>query len=553
MGLSANADSVRSNRRWELAALSLLLLACLWLAWTRRFIQDDAFISLRYSRNLARGLGLVFNPDERVEGYTNFLWTVWLSVPFRLDIDPVLFSFASGMAAFAGVLLLAVRLTRLLLPASSAAPFLVLALLGANHTFSSFATGGLETMLQTLCALAALEVLVGGGLRPGRVATASILAALAVLTRPDSPLLLLPCLIVGAGRLRSLDARERAAVSIAAILPAALLIGGWVIWKVGFYGSLLPNTLYVKTERISCLQGLVYTGSFAIRYLLVFLVPLAVSDWVRRVRESSATTRAVWMGIGTGTVAWLGYVIALGGDFMEYRYLVPVLPWTVVLVTAGLLRLRTVARAVMIMALVVAGFLSPLWPAFPGAPVPLRDLAGLTSDWQRTGRALSKLAGAEPPVVIGVTAAGAVPFYSDLESVDLLGLNDAWIAHHGIPIPSRYGFLGSAPGHALIATPEYLDRRGVHLLLNHPWLTPDRRPEGQVCTRAEIAGWPYYSVSWRGHAFPRHARLLEIPVDAGTNLLVLQLRAHPAADSAVASGRWRAFPIRDERMPQDRE
>ena len=42
---------------------------------------DDVFISLRYAENLAAGRGLVFNPGERVEGYSNFAWTVLLAVP----------------------------------------------------------------------------------------------------------------------------------------------------------------------------------------------------------------------------------------------------------------------------------------------------------------------------------------------------------------------------------------------------------------------------------------------------------------------------------------
>jgi hypothetical protein len=45
--------------------------------------SDDAFISLRYAKHFAEGHGLVYNPGERVEGYTNFLWTVWLSVAYR--------------------------------------------------------------------------------------------------------------------------------------------------------------------------------------------------------------------------------------------------------------------------------------------------------------------------------------------------------------------------------------------------------------------------------------------------------------------------------------
>jgi hypothetical protein len=37
------------------------------------FTVEDAYISFRYARNFVQGHGLVFNPGERVEGYTNFL------------------------------------------------------------------------------------------------------------------------------------------------------------------------------------------------------------------------------------------------------------------------------------------------------------------------------------------------------------------------------------------------------------------------------------------------------------------------------------------------
>ena len=56
------------------------------------YTLDDAFISFRYARNFAEGHGIVFNPGERVEGYTNFLWVVILAVPFLLHVDPVPFA-----------------------------------------------------------------------------------------------------------------------------------------------------------------------------------------------------------------------------------------------------------------------------------------------------------------------------------------------------------------------------------------------------------------------------------------------------------------------------
>ena len=46
-------------------------IALLVLAFSYVGLVDDAYISFRYSHNLAAGDGLVFNPGEYVEGYTS--------------------------------------------------------------------------------------------------------------------------------------------------------------------------------------------------------------------------------------------------------------------------------------------------------------------------------------------------------------------------------------------------------------------------------------------------------------------------------------------------
>ena len=68
-----------------------LILTCLpwlallvWLASVSWFLTDDAFISFRYVHNLLEGHGLVFNPGERVEGYSNFLWVLELAAIWRV-------------------------------------------------------------------------------------------------------------------------------------------------------------------------------------------------------------------------------------------------------------------------------------------------------------------------------------------------------------------------------------------------------------------------------------------------------------------------------------
>src|SRR5581483_3534311 len=55
---------------------------------TRYFVLfDDEMVSMRYANNLAHGLGLVWNPGGiRVEGFTNPLWTLYMTLYHFLPI-----------------------------------------------------------------------------------------------------------------------------------------------------------------------------------------------------------------------------------------------------------------------------------------------------------------------------------------------------------------------------------------------------------------------------------------------------------------------------------
>ncbi|MBZ0266726.1 hypothetical protein K8I85_01090, partial [bacterium] len=74
---------------WGAFVVLLIGLAFAWHAWSLQFTQDDAYISLRYARHLVEGNGLVFNPGERVEGYSNFTWTLLLALFLKLGAPAV--------------------------------------------------------------------------------------------------------------------------------------------------------------------------------------------------------------------------------------------------------------------------------------------------------------------------------------------------------------------------------------------------------------------------------------------------------------------------------
>ena len=93
------------GRRWPCWSLHALIF---------RFVIDDAFISFRYAQNLNDGHGLVFNPGERVEGYSNLLWVLLTAFGMKLGLTRLLWARILGTGAMAGVLALAPGIVRIL-------------------------------------------------------------------------------------------------------------------------------------------------------------------------------------------------------------------------------------------------------------------------------------------------------------------------------------------------------------------------------------------------------------------------------------------------------
>src|SRR5206468_3315490 len=146
-----------SHTRWAL--LLGIAVLCAWFAYLAVYQVDDAYIVYRYASNLARGQGFVFNPGERVEGVTCFLWTLLL-VPFAAAGLP-LPGTASLLGACAGLLVV------LLLPglgarlAGRATPdawdVTASVLLAAHPGFAYWSIGGLETGVYTLLLLLSMR------------------------------------------------------------------------------------------------------------------------------------------------------------------------------------------------------------------------------------------------------------------------------------------------------------------------------------------------------------------------------------------------------------
>jgi len=159
VGLALGAYRVPARRRWLFYG-GLVLFGSLVFFHTT---VDDAFISFRYARNLAAGNGLVFNPGEWVEGFSNPLWVFILAWANLVGLNIVFVAKVLGGALALGTLYMTCRLAQLVLPAAALGSHAYLLVLAASIPFISWAVSGFEPPLYTFLLTAASAVFIWEG------------------------------------------------------------------------------------------------------------------------------------------------------------------------------------------------------------------------------------------------------------------------------------------------------------------------------------------------------------------------------------------------------
>ena len=76
------------------------------------YAGEDAYITFRYAKQLAGGNGLVFNPGERVFGFSSPLWTLWVALGHVVDANPVIWTRVTTLATDAVAVILMAGLLR---------------------------------------------------------------------------------------------------------------------------------------------------------------------------------------------------------------------------------------------------------------------------------------------------------------------------------------------------------------------------------------------------------------------------------------------------------
>lgn len=436
------------------AVATLVLLARHFSAVYGGNVVDDALISLQYAKNLVAGNGLVFNPGERVEGYTNFLWTLALAGVHAVTPASWFLPAAVVTSVFAAVaaLVLVFLLGRQLWGADPLPMAVALGLTALDNAYGVWAMQALEGHFLLVWILLALLLAERRG-RGWPVGVGLCLAAV-VMTRPDGALVGVAIALSELAGLRT-HLREKTLVPSVkgwgmALGVFALVYGAYFAWRYSYYGWLLPNTFYLKVGGGTLdgwARGLAYVKSFSAErgWVPLLAIPAVVS-----LRRPLIRTLLIYALLHTA------YVIQVGGDFYPgHRFLLVLIPILALLAAesvrrgaallpGGIPQLAMALLAVGVVAHVARlGFLQGPYETEIRRWGPVIEKNRRYMEWVKT------IAPPGASMVLGDI--GAAGFFADLRVVDFLGVVDETVAHQVVPTLGK----GKA-GHEKQATREYV-------------------------------------------------------------------------------------------------
>jgi len=428
-----------------LVLLTAGIVAHIILASYFNFTQDDAYITFRYAANFVNGEGLVYNAGERVEGFTNFLWTVVMILARRVGFELALFSKILGVICGCLTIVMTFLLASKYFGKDYHWSGLSAFMLGTMLSFGYWSVAGLETAAFALMVTASLYFY-----RNGSYLTVAALI-LATLLRPEGFMVFGLLILFDIATAR----RMTRFVPTALVIYAGALLP-FLAFKWFYYGTLLPNPFYAKTNfgSAALADGIGYAALFFLHYAAagLFLLPAVYVS----IKKRSAPT-LLW----TVLIIYCLYIVVVGGDVLKvHRFFVPLMPLVAIMIIYGLVKSTFKAGVIIPVVVIVLA-----WQIY----VPRRHVAdyheaekGLTLKMELLCQNLR--AADKSNFSLAVSTIGMVGYQLPGHTViDILGLTDTTIARH--PEPPVPG-LKSSWKERHYNTPYLLSRKPDYILFS---------------------------------------------------------------------------------------
>ncbi len=421
-------------RKLSVFGVSALCVVILYasLAASRSFAGyplDDAWIHQTYARNWAETGQLAYVIGSPSAGSTAPLWTLLLSVAYRLRIDPYVWSLILGVVCLATSAWLLSRLADRLLPDRSLVSWLTgLACVVEWHLVWA-AASGMETLLFIVLALALIDRVWAKA--PGLII--GVLGGLLILTRPEGLLLFalaLGVMLIGSGRV-ALGEVGKAALAFAIVLAP----GAYFNLQAG--GSIFPNTFYAKQSEYGSLMRtpLIWLNSIGNMLIaplaggLLLLVPGVIMWMFRNRRDVRQRARWMWWLPLVWLLAHIAvYALRLPVSYQHGRYLLPIIPivllygvvgTTLLLDWLGTRRAGPVARLLRQAYAIALSALFALYIPI-GAVAFATDVAIINGEMVSVAQWLDR--NTPPDALIAAHDIGAIGYFARRPILDLAGL-----------------------------------------------------------------------------------------------------------------------------------
>jgi hypothetical protein len=356
-GQSEAQDIVRTPSKRAAAVLwpglTALAVCLFWmiLGWRRAALPppfEDAAMLFKYAENLAHGYGITWNPGQNpglTDGATDLGFVLAIAPLVALGLPAVAGALLINLAAVFGIGALFGALNSRLWHQPLWLPIAVAAFVASGPT-SLYVLSGYSPPVMGFLLLAAFTLAVAGALArtDGHslliIAAAGAAAGLTGWWRPEGfafgPLAVLSGLVI------TMHARRRPLRStvIALLTPYLLVLLGWVIFRVTYFGQLLPTSAVMKGgsfHPLNALYSVQFYGSLLLPVVGVLLVVATGSDRARSWWLSAAVLVAslVWINAAIKLASLekrgLAFVSTLS-DLATVAIFIPVL---LVLVVAG--------------------------------------------------------------------------------------------------------------------------------------------------------------------------------------------------------------------------
>jgi hypothetical protein len=444
--------------------------------WAMRGLPlDDAWIHLVYARSLAQQGWFFYNPGIPESGMSSPLWVMLLAPLLKVGVAPAVaaksLSILFGLATSLIVYHFGLDVSRK--PAVAWAAGL---LVSVEPNFAYARVSGMEVALLAFL----LGISLWFAFRQ-RYLAFGLTIGLAVLARGEATVL---GVLVGAvflGQLYwrrdrlTLATRDEVILAAKVFGPALVLGGAWVVYNYSIGGHLLPNTYYVKhnfalgyvnlPNLFNVWMGYVRQASLTHMWLATITVPLACLGALILIRAHGWSV-VPWMIAPVLFLFALSINIAVGPDewnFTARRYLDHIWPILSVPLAFGAIWVWDLGAIlsrrfiVLLMPIGVVALMATLgWTTYARMRVLAAEYSWNCRNIEEVDVAMGKwIAGNIPSLArVGVTDAGAMRYFGEHETLDLIGLN----FHAAIGRPLDELLRQYRPEYAVLFRSEYIDR-----------------------------------------------------------------------------------------------